>query len=70
VINSAIGAYYYLRIIVMMYMRDGSEDVPITKIPLSLGTALALSLAATIYLGVIPGRVLDFALRSANEMMR
>jgi NADH-quinone oxidoreductase subunit N len=70
VVNSAIGAYYYLRIIVVMYMRDAREDVPVRKIPFSLGTALALSLAVTIYLGVVPGRVLDFALRSANQLMK
>jgi len=70
VINSAIGAYYYLRIIVMMYMRDGHEEIPISKIPLGLGTALAISAAATIYLGVFPGRVVDFALRSAGELVR
>src|SRR5207302_4975030 len=29
-INSAVAAYYYLRIIVVMYMREGREEVPIT----------------------------------------
>src|ERR1019366_8427034 len=33
VINSAIGAYYYLRIIVYMYMRDEREEVPMTRVP-------------------------------------
>src|ERR1700727_273368 len=31
--NSAIGAYYYLRIIVMMYMRESRRDVPVTPVP-------------------------------------
>jgi NADH-quinone oxidoreductase subunit N len=70
VINSAIAAYYYLRIIVVMYMREGREDIAVTRIPLGLGTALAFSLAATLYLGVFPGRVLDFALRSSNQLMQ
>jgi len=70
VINSAVAAYYYLRIIVVMYMREGREEVPVTEIPVGLGTALVLSLAATIYLGVLPGRVLDFAQHSAAELMQ
>jgi len=70
VLNSAIGAYYYLRIIVAMYMREPRDEAPVTPIPLALGTALAISLAATIYLGVLPGRVLEYASRSAAELLR
>ena len=70
VINSAVAAYYYLRIIVVMYMRESREEIPVRGIPLGLGTALVVSLAATIYLGVLPGRVLDYALASANQLMQ
>ena len=68
VINSAVGAYYYLRIIVVMYMKDARDETPVPAIPLGLGTALTLSLAATIYLGVLPGRVLEYASRSAADL--
>ena len=71
VLNSAVGAYYYLRIIVVMYMKEPREDAPaVAPIPLGLGAALAISLAATIYLGVLPGKVLDYASRSAVELLR
>ncbi len=41
VINSAIAAYYYLRIIVYMYMRDQrAVEAPVAPIPLSLGAGL------------------------------
>jgi NADH-quinone oxidoreductase subunit N len=70
VLNSAIGAYYYLRIIVMMYMRDARSDEPIAPVSLGVGTALAISMAVTIYLGVLPGRVLTYATRSVAELMR
>ena len=70
VINSAVGAYYYLRVIVVMYMREERESIPVTKIPFALGTALVISLAATIYLGVLPGRVLGYAQRAAGELMQ
>jgi NADH-quinone oxidoreductase subunit N len=69
VINSAIASYYYLRVIVFMYMREPRVDAPVTPIPAGLGLALALSLAVTIYLGVLPNRVLEYAGRSV-ELLR
>jgi NADH-quinone oxidoreductase subunit N len=66
VLNSAIAAYYYLRIIVVMYMREPREEVPVTPVSAGLGIALGLSLAATIYLGVLPGRVLEYAAQSVK----
>jgi len=65
-----VASYYYLRLIVVMYMREAREEVPLAPIPLGLGTALAISLAATIYLGVLPGRVLEYAARSVGELVR
>jgi NADH-quinone oxidoreductase subunit N len=71
VLNSAIGAYYYLRVIVMMYMREPrGEEAPVSPIPLALGAALAISVIATIYLGVLPGQVLQYAARSASGLIR
>lgn len=71
VINSAIGAYYYLRLIVVMYMHDGEEHhVHVPRISFPVGLALAASVAATLYLGLLPGRVLDAAIRSAQDLMR
>jgi NADH-quinone oxidoreductase subunit N len=66
VINSAVAAYYYLRVIVFMYMREPREDVPVTPVPVGLGFALGLSLAITIYLGVQPTRILDYAQKSVD----
>jgi len=69
VINSAIGAYYYLRVIVVMYMREGRKDVPVTPVPFGLGVALAVSVLATLYLGVLPNRVLQSAQQSAQDLL-
>jgi NADH-quinone oxidoreductase subunit N len=69
VVNSAIGAYYYLRIIVVMYMRESRKQVPVTPIPFGLGAALALSLVATLYLGILPDRVLQYTQKSAQELL-
>jgi NADH-quinone oxidoreductase subunit N len=69
VMNSAVGAYYYLRIIVVMYMREARRQVPVTPIPLGLGLALAVSVVATLYLGILPNRVLQYAQHSAEELL-
>jgi NADH-quinone oxidoreductase subunit N len=66
VLNSAVAAYYYLRIIVVMYMREPRHETPVSSISPGLGIALALSLAATIYLGILPGGVLEYAGRSVE----
>jgi NADH-quinone oxidoreductase subunit N len=70
VVNSAIGAYYYLRIIVMMYMREPQSDAPVPQVPFGVALALSLSLVTTIYLGVLPNRVLGYALQSAKDLLR
>ncbi len=69
VVNSAIGAYYYLRIMVAMYMREARKPVPVTPVPFGLGLALAISILATLYLGMLPNRVLQFAQQSAQGVL-
>jgi NADH-quinone oxidoreductase subunit N len=69
VINSAIGAYYYLRLIVVMYMREPNVDEVLPPVKFGMGLALAICLIATLYLGVMPGRVLDFAQASARTFV-
>jgi NADH-quinone oxidoreductase subunit N len=70
VLNGAVGAYYYLRVIVVMYMREPREEAPLPPVPTGLRAALTLTVFATIYLGVLPGRVLEYASRSATELLR
>jgi NADH-quinone oxidoreductase subunit N len=70
VLNSAIAAYYYLRVIVVMYMREPKDDTPMIPMPRALGVSLAATALATIYLGVLPGRVLSYALQGARELVR
>ena len=69
VINSAIGAYYYLRIVVVMYMREPRKPVPVKPVPIGLGVALAISILATLYLGILPDQVLQYAQQSAKEIL-
>jgi len=69
VLNSGVGAYYYLRIIVMMYMRESRKEVPVTPVPLALRVALIICLVATLYLGLFPSRVLQYAQDSAQQLL-
>jgi NADH-quinone oxidoreductase subunit N len=69
VLNSAVGAYYYLRIIVMMYMREPRGEVPVTPVPAAAGLAIAVCVLLTLYLGVLPGPVLDYANQSARQLV-
>jgi len=69
VLNSGVGAYYYLRIIVMMYMREPRGEVPVTRVPAAAAFAIAVCVVATLYLGVLPGRVLDYAVQSAHGLV-
>ena len=60
-VNTAIGIYYYLSVVKVMYFNDPREPSPIALG--GLNTAMGLALVLLILaLGVIPSRVLDFAL--------
>src|SRR5216684_3756666 len=54
-INSAIGAYYYLRVIVVMYMREHKGDIPAeaaTSLSPTAAMVVAVAALATLYLGL------------------
>ena len=65
-LNSAVAAYYYLRIMVMMYMHEPSDATRAIE-PLSpgLGAALVISALGTLALGIYPTAILNFAGKSA-----
>jgi len=65
-LNSAVAAYYYLRVLVMMYFREPSEAVNASEpLPAGLSAALVVSAVATLFLGIFPNWVLDFAAQSS-----
>ncbi len=67
-INSVIGAYYYLRVIITMYFNEASKDYAPTAVAPALIVALVIAAAGTLYLGIIPGRILDFARAAADSL--
>lgn len=57
VITSLVSTYYYLRVVVYMYFRDGSaEEHPL---PASSLAAVALSAAGILVLGIMPSLIFD-----------
>jgi NADH-quinone oxidoreductase subunit N len=68
VLNAALAAFYYLRVIVYMYMRDPEADpAPIDASPLG-NFGLALSVIGVLALGIFPGAVLDLLRASAESI--
>src|SRR3981189_850916 len=65
-VNSVIGAYYYLRLIVVMYMREPSaETKPVIAVfPLTVNLVLVITALGTVYFGLFPNRILNFVLQS------
>jgi NADH-quinone oxidoreductase subunit N len=62
VIASAMAAFFYVRVIVMMFFAEPVEDGPIVVTPGSATTsALAMAVAATVVLGVFPQPLLNLA---------
>ncbi len=70
VLNSALAAYYYLRLIVYMYMRE-PEDAPTVLAPsLSGALALVVALWGVVQLGVAPGPLFDLAQAAVVPLLR
>src|SRR4029077_12167869 len=70
VVNSAAAAYYYLRLIVFMYMRE-PEGAPTVLAPsLSGALALVVALWGVVQLGVAPGPLFDLAQAAVIPLLR
>jgi NADH-quinone oxidoreductase subunit N len=64
---SAVAAFFYLRVIVLMYFSEPAADGPTVGVPgLPTTLVLAVTVTATVVLGVIPGAVLDLAEQAAR----
>jgi NADH-quinone oxidoreductase subunit N len=65
-----MAAYYYLRLIVYMYMRD-AEGAPTTaRVTPAASLALLASAWVTLQLGLWPGPVLAIAQRAVAPLLR
>jgi NADH-quinone oxidoreductase subunit N len=65
VIFSAISAYFYLRIVMLMYMKEPKETVRLSTSP-ALNIALVITALGVIVIGIIPSAVINFARLAAG----
>jgi NADH-quinone oxidoreductase subunit N len=59
VLNTAISAYYYLRLIIVMFFRERTTVWHAPAVPASVGLALVLTILGVLYLGLFPGRIIN-----------
>src|SRR5580693_7097906 len=60
---SVVGAYYYLRVIKLMYFAQPAERLPPTPRSTGVRFALGLNALAVLVLGLLPGPLLDLCAR-------
>jgi NADH-quinone oxidoreductase subunit N len=70
VLNSAVAAYYYLRVIVYMYMREAEEEPAALTPSFAGGLALVVALWGVIHLGILPASFLDRAQAALAPLLR
>jgi NADH-quinone oxidoreductase subunit N len=70
VVMSVVAAFFYVRVIVVMFFSDPVGDGPVVAVPSILTTAvITIGAAMTLLLGVVPQPVLDLA-RQAGDFVR
>ncbi|MGH8870072.1 MAG: NADH-quinone oxidoreductase subunit NuoN [Actinomycetes bacterium] len=66
VVMSAVAAFFYVRVIVLMFFNEPAPDGPTVVMPSVLTTtAVSLGVAVTVVMGVLPAPVLDLADQAA-----
>jgi NADH-quinone oxidoreductase subunit N len=55
-------------VIIAMYFWEPSKDYTPSKVAPALVLALSIAAIGTLYLGILPGRVLDFAKAAADSL--
>jgi NADH-quinone oxidoreductase subunit N len=70
VLNSAVAAYYYLRVIVYMYMREPEAAAAGLRPSFAGGLALAIALVGIVLLGVVPAPFVDLAQAAVAPLVR
>jgi NADH-quinone oxidoreductase subunit N len=65
-VMSAVAAFFYLRVVVLMFWQEPAPDGPTVVVPSVFTTgAIALGLAVTLVLGIVPEPVLHLARQAA-----
>ena len=68
VLNAAVAAFYYLRVVIYMFMRDSASDAPALRHGGLLWAGLAAATAFTILLGLFPTALIQAADTAARAI--
>jgi NADH-quinone oxidoreductase subunit N len=68
VLTTVVSFYFYLYVIVQMYMREPGEDFSDARVTPALVLALLVAATGTLYLGILPGRLLAWTAVSALHL--
>jgi NADH-quinone oxidoreductase subunit N len=68
VLNAAAAAFYYLRVVVYMFMRESQTDAPPLAHSRLLWGGLGIATALTIVLGLLPGPLLEIVGQAAKAI--
>ena len=69
VLNAIVAAFYYLRVVVYMYMREPQGEPAAVSHGALLRVGLAIAAAMTILVGVAPGPLIDAATNAARSLL-
>ncbi|WP_305046516.1 NADH-quinone oxidoreductase subunit N [Geoalkalibacter sp.] len=61
ILASAVSLYYYLRVMVVMYFREPTEDFAWVKMPAGAMLSIVLAIVGVLLLGIVPGPVMELA---------
>jgi NADH-quinone oxidoreductase subunit N len=66
VVNTAISAYYYLRLVVVMFFRERTTDWLAPRIPAALAAVLVITVLGVFYFGIFSDGVIEKFSKSAS----
>jgi NADH-quinone oxidoreductase subunit N len=69
VLNSALSVYYYLRVTVYMYFREGEREITGLVFSPAAVIGVVIAVAGVLYLGIFPSTVLALARASIGVLM-
>ena len=69
VLNSALSVYYYLRVTVMMYMRNPEKEQTRLEMCPAMAVALIIAVFGTLQMGITPSQYLNLARQSILALM-
>jgi NADH-quinone oxidoreductase subunit N len=69
VINTAISAYYYLRLVVVMFFRERTTEWLAPRIPAALAAVLIITVLGVFYFGIFSDSVIERFAQSPPQII-